>query len=299
VCRFLEIFRHASHYEEKETFMAIHPTLAEKYGPWAIVTGAASGLGKEFTNQLAAQKLQIIAVDVQEQLLQTQIAFLQETYSVLALPAVVDLAQADFLAKLLEIVGEREVGLLANVAGLSYVGEFLNTPLAHLQKQISVNCLAPMTLGYHFGEHMRQRKRGGIIFLSSASAYQGTALVANYAATKAFNLILAEGLWDELRTAGVDVLGFAPGATNTPGFHKDSPRYQAVSMPYMEAAPTVAEALAALGKTPSRIAGNGNRAAAFLTGRLLNRERAIRLFGNSMRKIYAPALEPAKTRTEV
>lgn len=261
-----------------------------KYGPWAIVTGAASGLGLEFTNQLAARQLNIIAVDIQEQQLQTQVAFLQEKYGITAIPAVVDLAQADFLPVLLEIVGEREVGLLANVAGISTVGEFLDVPLASLQKQIGVNCLAPMTLGHHFGQVMRQRGHGGIIFTSSASAYQGTALVANYAATKAFNLILAESLWDELRSAGVDVLGFAPGATNTPGFHKDSPQYKSVAMPYMEAAPTVAEAIAALGRTPSKVAGRGNRAAAFLTGRLFSRKRAIRLFGDSMRKIYAAQL---------
>src|SRR5258708_33772510 len=97
--------------------MAIHPTLAEKYGPWAIVTGAASGLGKEFTNQLAAQKLQIIAVDVQEQLLHEQVVFLQEMNGVLALPAVVDLAHAYFLAKQLEIVREREIGLVPKVEG--------------------------------------------------------------------------------------------------------------------------------------------------------------------------------------
>lgn len=263
-----------------------------KYGPWAIVTGAASGLGQEFTNQLAARQLKIIAVDIQEPQLNAQVAFLQEKYGITAISAVVDLSQADFLGGLLEVVGEREVGLLANVAGISTVGEFLDVPLASLQRQIGVNCFAPMTLAHHFGQQMRQRGHGGIIFTSSASAYQGTALVANYAATKAFNLILAESLWDELGGAGVDVLGFAPGATNTPGFHKDSPQYKAVAaMPYMEAAPTVAEAIAALGKAPSRVAGRGNRSAAFLTGRLLSRQRAIKLFGNSMRKIYAAQIE--------
>jgi short-subunit dehydrogenase len=271
--------------------MAMKQAFAEKYGPWALVTGAASGLGKEFTNQLAAQKLHIIAVDVQGDLLNEQVALLQEKYGVQAVAVVIDLSQADFLPALLAGVEDREVGLLANVAGISSVGEFLDIPLAQLQKQINVNCLAPMTLGHHFGQQMRQRGRGGIIFLSSASAYQGTALVAHYAATKAFNLILAEGLWDELRSSGVDVLGFAPGATNTPGFHKDRPRYQAVSMPYMEAAPTVAEAIAALGRTPSRVAGGGNRAAALLTGRLLPRKSAIKLFGDSMRKIYAHSLQ--------
>jgi short-subunit dehydrogenase len=134
---------------------------------------------------------------------------------------------------------------------------------------------------------MRERQRGGIIFTSSASAYQGTALVANYAATKAYNLVLAEGLWDELRIAGIDVLGFAPGATNTPGFHSASPQYRSVSaMPYMEPAPTVAEALSALGRVPSHIAGRANRLAFLITSRLLARKQAISLVSDNMRKLY-------------
>jgi uncharacterized protein len=179
-----------------------------------------------------------------------------------------------------------EVGLLANVAGHSYLGELLELPLEKLRAQIAVNCRAPLTLAHYFGRQMRQRRRGGIIFISSASAFQGTAMVANYAATKAYDLILAEGLWDELGPFGVDVLGFAPGSTNTPGFHKDNPRYKSIRMPYMEPEPTVAEALAALGKMPSRVAGGSNRAAMFLTGRLLPRRRAIKLFGDNTRKLY-------------
>jgi short-subunit dehydrogenase len=267
--------------------MAVDASFTTKYGPWALVTGAASGLGKEFTNQLAALGLHILALDIQEQLLQEQVASLQEKYGVSAEALVVDLAGEHFREQVVQATGDREVGLLANVAGLSYVGECLDMPLENLQKQVRINCLAPLTLGYHFGRQMRERKHGGMIFLSSASAYQGTALVANYAATKAYNLILAEGLWDELREVGVDVLGFAPGATNTPGFHKADPNYKAINMPYMEPEPTVAEALAALGKTPSKVAGNSNRAATFLTGRLMARKAAIKLFGKSMRKVYA------------
>ena len=70
---------------------------------------------------------------------------------------------------------------------------------------------------------MKEKGRGGIIFLSSASAVQGSVLIANYAATKAYNLILAEGLWEELRQQGVDVLGFMPGATDTPGYRSTNP----------------------------------------------------------------------------
>ncbi len=259
----------------------------ERYGPWALVTGAASGLGKEFTRQLAERKLNIVAVDVQERALYDQVASLREHYGVEARALVVDLAGPEVLATIAQETSDLEVGLVANVAGLAHVGPFLDTPLAVLQRQLAVNCQTPLVLAYHFGQLMRTRRRGGLIFISSASAYQGTALVAHYAATKAYNLILAEGIWDELRACGVDVLGFSPGATNTPGFHSANPQYKAVSnMPYMEPEPTVAEALAALGKYPSKIAGRANRLAALLTSRALPRKRAIRLFGENMRKLY-------------
>lgn len=267
--------------------MAADAAFYEQYGPWALVTGAASGLGKEFTRQLAARKLNILAIDIQQKALQEQVTSLREQYGVEARALVVDLASPDVLAIIAQETTDIEVGLVANVAALSHVGPFLDTPLAVLQRQIAVNCLTPLTLAYHFGQLMRARRRGGLLFISSASAYQGTALVAHYAATKAYNLILAEGIWDELRTSGVDVLGFAPGATNTPGFHSADPQYKSVNkMPYMEAGPTVTEALDALGKKPSSVAGRSNRLATFLTSRLLSRKQAITLFGENMRKLY-------------
>ena len=266
--------------------MAADTVFYERYGPWALVTGAASGLGKEFTRQLAAHKLNILAVDIQQEALNAQVTSLREHYGVEARALLVDLAGPDVLATIAQETADLEVGLVANVAALAHVGPFLDTPLAVLQRQIVLNCQTPLTLAYHFGQLMRARRRGGLLFLSSASAYQGTALVAHYAATKAYNLILAEGIWDELRAFGVDVLALSPGATNTPGFHSANPQYKAVSMPYMEPEPTVAEALAALGKRPSRVAGRANRFAAFLTSRVLSRERAIRLFGENMRKLY-------------
>src|SRR5258708_2397156 len=105
--------------------MTITANFKTTYGPWAIVTGAASGIGLEFSNQLAAQGLQIIAVDIQEELLKKQVEYLQEKYGIEALGVVIDLSQADFLERLVEATGEREVGLLANVAGLGSVRDFM------------------------------------------------------------------------------------------------------------------------------------------------------------------------------
>src|SRR5207253_3515000 len=95
--------------------------------------------------------------------------------------------------------------------------------------------------------------------LSSLSALRGTALSAGYAATKAWNLILAESLWDEVRELGVDVLAVLPGPTRTPGFLASAPQPGLVTTNLMEPADVAREALDALGQVPSVVPGQPNR----------------------------------------
>jgi short-subunit dehydrogenase len=145
-----------------------------------------------------------------------------------------------------------------------------------------------MTLVYLLGQRMLTRKRGGIILMSSLSAFQGSALIANYTATKACNLLLAEGLWEELRTSGIDVLACRAGATSTPNYLTSTPagssRVHAIAMTPEAVA---AETLAALGRQPDIIPGRFNRLASFVLRRLLSRRSAIRLMGRTLRGMYA------------
>jgi short-subunit dehydrogenase len=164
---------------------------------------------------------------------------------------------------------------------------FFEQSLEEKLRTVDVNVRASLILVHEFGAKMLARKRGGMILLSSASALQGTAYAANYAATKAYNLILAEGLWAELREHGVDVLGFMPGATRTPGFEASQPRLGGSRLAtVMEPGPTVADALKALGKGPSQIAGRRNRWTMLLTGKLMPRKKVIALVGGTMRDWY-------------
>jgi short-subunit dehydrogenase len=134
---------------------------------------------------------------------------------------------------------------------------------------------------------MAERGRGGIIFLSSASAMYGTAYSANYAGTKAYNLIIAESLWYELGRYGVDVLGFMAGPTKTPGWDANTPK-RGRFVKVMDLKPTVAEALKALGKRPSLIAGRSNRLGYFFMGKMMSRRRTIRIISGSMDKLFGP-----------
>ncbi|MBI5295667.1 MAG: SDR family NAD(P)-dependent oxidoreductase [Chloroflexi bacterium] len=262
-------------------------TFVEKYGPWALVTGAAMGLGAEFARQLAARGLNLALVDVQAEALTKVSKALSKEFNVGVRPIVLDLSQPELLRPLQAATYDMQVGLLVNNAGISAIGHFLDVPLEKHLSILTVNARAPLMLAHHFGGMMRARKRGGIIFVSSMSALSGTSYVSEYSATKAHDLTLGEALWQELRPANVDVLTTIVGATDTPGWRAENPNPDAKTWPpVMTAEDTVRETLEALGKTPSFVPGAQNRLAAFLTTRLMSRKSAVETVGKEMDKRY-------------
>jgi short-subunit dehydrogenase len=108
-----------------------------------------------------------------------------------------------------------QVGLLVNNAGIANAGRFLDNDLGAELALLHVNNRAPLILAHHFGGLMRARSRGGILFVSSAVAAVGVPSWSNYAASKGFELIFAEGLAKELRKDGIAVLALCPGPTRT------------------------------------------------------------------------------------
>jgi uncharacterized protein len=267
----------------------------EQYGPWALITGGASGIGAEFGAQLAARGLNVGLVDMQVDLMREHAAMLKERYRIETAVITVDIAQPDFMKKVRRATAMMEIGLLVNDAAWGSVGEFMKTDPAEMLRTVDTNCRAPMLLAREFGPAMIGRGRGGIIFLSSSSALQGSPIVAHYAATKAYNLILAEALWDEMSRYGVDVLGLCPGATDTPAFRKSGAVIGNVpGMPFMKPDAVVAEALAALGGKPGHIAGRMNRAASFVMTRLLSRAKAVTVMGQNTRKLYPDNVNPTR-----
>ena len=157
--------------------------------------------------------------------------------------------------------------------------------------QLDVNCRTPLLLVHHVLPKLVARGRGGVVLLSSLSAMRGSALVAGYAATKAWNLILAESLWDELRDTDVDVLAVLPGTTRTPGLLSSAPQAGLATANLMDPSDVAREALDALGRMPSVIPSQANRdSEAFLSS--LDRAEAIRAMGDVMRATYPPNRTP-------
>jgi short-subunit dehydrogenase len=258
-----------------------------KYGPWAVVAGASEGLGAAFASELAGRGLHLILLARRAPALDEVRASIVAKHSVEVRTAAVDLGEADVLARVRAATEGVDIGLLVYNAAYSEIGAFLDQSIAAKLKTLDVNCRAPLLLADHFGRTMVARGRGGILLMSSLAGFQGSALVTVYAATKAFNTVLGEGLWDELRRHGVDVLPFVAGATTTPNYVKTEPKNPGVFRPPLMSPEAVArEALDALGHGPRAVAGGANRVALFVMERLLGRRQRVEMMGRAMRKMY-------------
>jgi short-subunit dehydrogenase len=256
----------------------------DKYGPAALVAGASEGLGAAFAEALAARGLGLVLLARRAAALEELAARLRAAHGVTVRVAAVDLASPALLEEARAAAAGVEVGLVVYNAAASLVGPFLEQPLADKLRVIDVNCRGPLVLADEFGRAMAGRGRGGLLLMTSIAGTQGSPFIATYAATKAFNLVLAESLWDELRERGVDVLACRAGATRTPGYERSKPKTDAG--PVMDPAVVAEEALAALGKGPSMVPGLFNRASAFVMGRVLPRKAAVAVMGRAARKMF-------------
>jgi short-subunit dehydrogenase len=256
----------------------------ERYGATALVAGASTGLGAAFARELAARGLDLLLLARRKDALDTLAAELAAAHPAIKVRvAAVDLGGPELLSELRAAAAGLEIGLLVYNAAYSLIGPFLAQPLADKLRIVDVNCRGPLILADELGRAMAARGRGGIVFMASMAAAQGSPLVATYAATKAFDLVLAEGLWDELSSSGVDVLACRAGATRTPNYEASKP---AGRVPLMEPEAVALRALDSLGKRPSVVPGFINRLGDVFMTRLLSRRAAIRFMGKATRRLY-------------
>jgi len=262
------------------------PSFAEKYGPWALVTGASRGLGAEFARQLAARGLNLVLAARSEDQLKELAHVLEREYNINVKIIAIDLSREDLLDPIKKATDSLDIGLLVNNAGLSTVGPFLDMSADYLLSQFHTNARAPLILTRYFGEKMAAHGRGGVIFLSSGSALHGSPFCANYSGTKAYNLMLAESLWAEWKPLGVDALGFIAGLTRTPGMDANGLKPN-LFVPLGQSDKVVRHALNALGKKPSAADGIRNRLG-YTIFNLAPRSFVIGILGKSMDAMFGP-----------
>lgn len=193
--------------------------LKTKYGPWAIVTGASSGIGREIAARLAEAGLNLIINGRSEKKLNQLGSVLIANYGIEVKTVAADVSEPSGIGRIIEASGNLEIGLLAVSAGYGTSGSFLSSSLHDEIDMLRVNGEALLSLTHHFSQMFARQRRGGIILMSSMVAFQGVPYSANYAATKAYVQSLAEALAIELKPLGVDVLAAAPGPVES-GFGK-------------------------------------------------------------------------------
>jgi short-subunit dehydrogenase len=245
---------------------------AKKYGPYALVAGGSYGLGAAFAEGIARRGLSLVIVARNKDALETTAARIRDAHGVDVKTIAADLADLDNVKKRVAELGV-EVGLFVYDAAFVPIGPFAEATEDQLSAAAAVNVRAPLLLTKLFSGPMIQRGRGGIVLMSSLAGGQGSPQLATYAATKAFNTILAEGLWNELRPRGVDVLVCTAGAIMTPGYEQAEG-----SKPAPGTLPPTAvaeQSLDALGNGPLVVPGAVNKIGRFMMTRLLSRRGAI------------------------
>jgi uncharacterized protein len=259
----------------------------DKYGKTALIAGASEGLGAAFAEALASQGMDIVLVARRAGLLETKADEIRKNFSVQVKNIVCDLGKPDALEVVRGQLKEIEIDVLVYNAAQPFIGHFEKLDAKGHEAIAIVNMVSPLSFVHYFGSKMVGRKRGAIILMSSLAGRQGSGYISTYAATKAFNLVLAEGLWYEWRSKNVDVLACSAGVTVTPNFIDSKPGKLGLFEPQAQLPEDVVkECFKNLGRKPSFISGRGNRIAHFFMNNILSRKLAVTIMGDATKKIY-------------
>lgn len=179
----------------------------------ALITGASSGIGREFAVQLAALGYDIIAVARRED----RLTELSRELSVKVVPIVCDLSDRQQCIELCESLSDTPVDMVINNAGFGKLGFFTDIPLSDELSMTDVNCCALHIITKYFLRRFEEQNSGYILNVCSVGAFPPGPLLANYYATKAYVKSLTVALAQEERVKGKSVyIGcLCPGPVDT------------------------------------------------------------------------------------
>jgi short-subunit dehydrogenase len=254
-------------WRSQDLFAGPRPTLRDRYGDWALVTGASAGIGAEFARALARDGVSCVLTARREDRLADLARELEKTWSVHTRVVACDLATPEGLDALVAGVQDLEIGILVNNAGFGYAGRFDKLDEKRLFEMVQLNCTAPVVLTRRLLPGMLERARGAVVITGSVAGRQPLPLHGVYSATKAFDLLFGEALFVELRGQGIDVVVLEPGSTATE-FQEVAGEIAHEGEPPQD---VVRVALDALGRQPSVVSGWFNWLRANLAARLAPR----------------------------
>jgi short-subunit dehydrogenase len=270
--------------------MALRTDFKERYGKWALVTGAAQGIGAAYSRRLVELGMPVVMLDVQAELLEKGAAELSAAFPKAEIRVVVcDLSDAAAVNGAVDSLSDLEIGLLVANAGIGAVGRWLEVSQSTKLTQVAVNCASVVVLADRLTPLMVERKRGGVIIMASGSADAGASFIVTYAATKAFDRVFAEGLWLELSPYGIDVTTVMPGATDTEGFQASLPNGVKPTKMMTPGSPAavVEAALEGLGTKINVHPGSGKIGAVLgVAMKVIPRKRLLKLGDRAVRSQY-------------
>lgn len=231
-----------------------------KFGPWAIVTGASSGIGEEFARQLAASGLNLVLVARRLPLLEALGQQLVDQHGIQVHTVGADLSEFGFLDKIEAVARDLDIGMVVSNAGSGHPGAFLSHDPELLHRVVRLNVDAHLTLVHHYGRRLAARGRGGVLMVSAMGASGGLPYMSNDAATKAYTISLAQGLNIEFRKLGLHMSVLLPGPTETAIIDEFGFDRAKMPMKPMSVQQCVAEGLAAFNANrPTHLSGRLNR----------------------------------------
>jgi short-subunit dehydrogenase len=262
----------------------------KRFGPWALVTGASSGIGKEFAQQIAASGINIVLVARREDLLKEVGVEFSKRYGVEHRVVVLDVSREDFIRQLASATDDLDIGLVVSNAGTGNPGEFLKLDRQLLEETLRLNTMSHLDIAHYFGGKLAERRRGGLILVGAMGAENGIPCMANDGGAKAYVHSLGEALHYEFKPLGVYVTVLAAGVTNTAVLEKFALDPKTMPMKPMSVEQCVSEGLSGLVKNRSRIVpGRLNRVLNALVPASLARKMLADLLGKGLASKSAPA----------
>ena len=183
----------------------------------ALITGASSGIGLEYSRQLAAKGFDLVMVSNEPEEIMRTSGKIAEEYKIKTIPYYIDLARPGAAKELFEwtISRQIQVDILINNAGIFIFREVTDTPAERIQTLIDLHISTVTKLCRLFAEDMKKRKKGHILNMSSMSCWMPMPGIALYTASKAYIRVFSRSLHYELKEDGITVTTVCPGGIAT------------------------------------------------------------------------------------
>ena len=264
--------------------------LKQTFGNWALVTGASSGIGEEFSRQIAASGMNVVLIARRRDKLDTLAIELSADHGVETIIIEQDLSKDNAVENITQKTRGFDIGLIISNAGDGAMGGFLKREASQFEQAIKLNLLTPVKLAHHFLQKMyASKQKGGLLLVSSAIAVGGAPYISDYSATKAYQLNMGQALHHELLSAGINVTVLMPGPTRTEAYQRDDIDFNKLPIPPMSVKRVVSTALKGITKNkPVVIPGVMNNIMDFMSRHLLSRNMTSKMFGLMMKGLIAP-----------